>query len=233
MWSHIIDICSKSGKVISCKNFRVDFEFSVHKVIKEYFPDCVVKCCTFHIGQAWWRKIQSLGLCSEYCNAESDIGKWLTNFFGLPFLKPDEIEDCFVEDLFSEAPQDSTCEQFADYVLNTCITDTHFPPTVWAEEPSETKRTNNGAESFHARFNEQFYIHHPTIFIFIDVLTKIEATTYIKIRAIDNVAIVNRKEKQKIDFVIDMFNRKQSGNSTKFNFVKSVSYRFRARTDIP
>jgi hypothetical protein len=55
-----------------------------------------------------------LGLRSENCNAESDIGKWLTNFFGLPFLKPDEIEDCFVEDLFSEAPQDSRCEQFAD-----------------------------------------------------------------------------------------------------------------------
>jgi hypothetical protein len=172
-------------------------------------------------------------LRSENCNAESDIGKWLTNFFGLPFLKPDEIEDCFVEDLFNEAPQDSRCEQFSDYVLNTYITDTHFPPTVWAEEPSETKRTNNGAESFHAHFNEQFYIHHPTIFIFIDVLTKIEATTYIKIRAIDNVAIVNRKEKQKIDFLIDMFNQNQSGNCTRFNFVKSVSYRFRARTDIP
>jgi hypothetical protein len=57
MWSHIIDICSKSGKVISCKNFDVDFEFSVHNVIKEYFPDCVLKCCRFHIGQAWWRKI--------------------------------------------------------------------------------------------------------------------------------------------------------------------------------
>ena len=114
MWSHIIDVCSKSGKVISCKNFHVNFEFSVHKVIKEYFLDCVVKCCRFHIGQAWWRKIQSLGLRSEYCNAESDIGKWLTNFFGLPFLKPDEIEDCFVEDLFSEAPQDSRYEQFAD-----------------------------------------------------------------------------------------------------------------------
>jgi N-acetylneuraminic acid mutarotase len=85
-----------------------------------------------------------------------------TNFFGLPFLKPGEIEDCFVEDLFSEAPQDSRCEQFADYVLNTYITDTRFPPTVWAEEPSETKRTNNGAESFHAHFNEQFYIHHPS-----------------------------------------------------------------------
>ena len=66
-----------------------------------------------------------------------------------------------------------------------------------------------------------------------NVLTKIEATTYIKIRAIDNVAIVNRKEKQKIYFLIDMFNRKQSGNCARFNFVKSVSYRFRARTDIP
>ena len=170
---------------------------------------------------------------SEYCNAESDIGKWLTNFFELPFLKPDEIEDYFVEDLFGEAPQDSRCEQYADYVLNTYTTDTRFPPTVWAEEPSETKRTNNGAESFHAHFNEQFYIHHPTIFIFIGVLTKIQATTYIKIRAIDNVAIVNRKEKQKINFLIDMFNRKQSGNCARFNFVKSVSYRFRARSDIP
>ena len=148
-------------------------------------------------------------------------------------MKPDEIEDYFVEDLFSEAPQDSRCEQFADYVLNTYITDTRFPPTVWAEEPSEIKRTNNGAESFHVHFNEQFYIHHATIFIFIDVLTKIQATTYIKIRAIDNVANVNCKEKQKIDFLIDMFNQKQSGNCTRFNFVKSVSYRFRERTDIP
>ena len=40
MWSHIIDICSKLEKVISCKNFHVDFEFSVHNVIQEYFPDC-------------------------------------------------------------------------------------------------------------------------------------------------------------------------------------------------
>lgn len=31
-----------------------------------------------------------------------------------------------------------------------------------------------------------------------------------------------RKEKQKIDFLIDMFNRKQFGNSSRFNFVKSV-----------
>ena len=82
MWSHIIDICSKSEKVISCKNFHVDFEFSVHKVTKEYFPDCVVKCCRFHIGQAWWRKIQSMGLRSEYCNAESDIGKLLQTASG-------------------------------------------------------------------------------------------------------------------------------------------------------
>jgi hypothetical protein len=69
---------------VGMKRFStVDFEFSVHKVIKEYLPDCVVMCCRFLIGQAWWRKIQSLGLRSEYSNAESDIGKWLTHFFGL------------------------------------------------------------------------------------------------------------------------------------------------------
>jgi hypothetical protein len=41
----------------------------------------------FDLGQAWWRKIQNLGLANEYKDsANSETGKWLTAFFGLAFL---------------------------------------------------------------------------------------------------------------------------------------------------
>jgi hypothetical protein len=40
-----------------------------------------------------------------------------------------------------------------------------YPPTMWASKPCSTaKRTNNGPESFHSRFNDQFYSAHPCIF---------------------------------------------------------------------
>jgi hypothetical protein len=45
-----------------------------------------VKCCRFHLGQSWWRKIQSLSLSNEYKDKESDIGKWLLMTFGIMFI---------------------------------------------------------------------------------------------------------------------------------------------------
>ena len=107
-----------------------------------------------------------------------------------------------------------------------------WTPSVWAEEPSDAKRTNNGSESFHAHFNEQFYVHHPTIYIFIDVITKLQATTYIKFRFSDKSALVSKKEKERIYFLMDMFQKKEAGICTRSQFIKSISFRFRARTDI-
>jgi hypothetical protein len=39
----------------------------------------------------------------------SEIGKWLSQFFGLPFLPPDETEDSFVEEMIPEAPTNERC----------------------------------------------------------------------------------------------------------------------------
>ena len=74
-------------------------------------------CCRFHLVQSWWRKIQTVGLSSEYKDKSCKIGKWLSPFFILLFLPTEEIEDCFVEDIMSEAPSDEKYTAFADYVL--------------------------------------------------------------------------------------------------------------------
>ena len=43
----------------------------------------------------------------------------------------------------------------------------------------DVKRTNNGPESFHSQYNEQFYTAHLSIYIFFDVIKQIQSTTYI------------------------------------------------------
>ena len=83
------------------------------------------------------------------------------------FLPPHLV----VEHWMADAPVDDRCHEFDDYLLENYMTaSARFPSNLWAEEPSQNKRTNNAAESFHAHFNEQFYNGHPMIFVFIDVL---------------------------------------------------------------
>jgi hypothetical protein len=75
---------------------------------------------------------------------------------------------------------------------------------MWASKPCSTaKRTNNGPESFHSHFNDQFYSAHPCIYVLIGVLKQIQTTTYIKIRGLDNPATVRRTEKEKLAFSLE------------------------------
>ena len=77
-------------------HLNLKFFFQLYNVLKEIFQDVQLKCCRFHLAEAWWRKIQSVGLSNEYKNAESQLGKWLKWFFGLHFVDAVEVEDIFV-----------------------------------------------------------------------------------------------------------------------------------------
>lgn len=77
-----------------------DFEQAIHSAVSDIFPDFVRKGCRFHLGQSIWRKIQSLGLSTVFKN-KSEVVKFLKLFFGFLFLKPDEINKCFYEDLMA------------------------------------------------------------------------------------------------------------------------------------
>jgi hypothetical protein len=56
-------------------------------------------------------------ICSRtiaYKDKSSDVGKWLSKFFGLPFLSENEVKDSFAEDIMFNAPDDDNCSKFAD-----------------------------------------------------------------------------------------------------------------------
>jgi hypothetical protein len=150
---------------------------------------------------SWWRKIQKVGLSSEYKEAESEIGKWMKGLFGIAFLNRDEVAGCFVEDFMSVCYDDKRVVEFADYLTDESM----FPPILWLQVPSDSKRTNNGPESFHAHYNEQFYSSHPAIYIFIDNIIKFQTTTYIKMRSIDEVAPRSRLEKEKEQSLVSLY----------------------------
>ena len=78
-----------------------------------------------------------------------------------------------------DRPDDKNCHKFADYLLENYVTfDSKFTPDMWASNPSEEKRTNNGTESFHAHLNEQFNAFQPTTFIFNELYLAVTTSNY-------------------------------------------------------
>ena len=111
---------------------KIKLEAKIEKMSQVYltnrrtvFPDIDLKWCRFHLGQAWNRKIQqALGLATDYIDRSGDISKWLAQFFGMPFLLSEEVEDCM-----SEAPDSERCVRFADYLVqNNFTSKSKFPP---------------------------------------------------------------------------------------------------------
>jgi hypothetical protein len=52
-------------------------------------------------------------------------------FFGLSLLKPEEINDCYTDDLMTIKPIDEKIDEFFDYTLQHYIQeDCTFPPTM-------------------------------------------------------------------------------------------------------
>lgn len=126
-------------------------------------------------------------MSSIYKDKKSDVGKYLRYCFGLQYLRPSDVGDCFAIDLGAIQPADARVVQFSDYLVDNYISESsRYPPHVWAEQSSSTKRTTNACESFHSRYNSSFYHTHPHIFQFIRVLLDFQSDTYIKIRSIQN-----------------------------------------------
>nr|CAI5841322.1 unnamed protein product [Callosobruchus analis] len=186
----------------------------VHSVLDSYgpktttvvFPKTKLNGCRFHLHQAWYRKIQSLGLTQMYKDKNCEESKWLTHTFGLTYLDPSEVEDCFIFDLMSYKPDHKLIDKYEDYLLENYIApESHFPPNIWAYEDPSIKRTTNVCESFHSHFNSNRCIFKNKN---LNIPAKIK----------------DKQVKNKLKLIENMVNMLRSGNISRINFVKSVSH---------
>lgn len=93
-----------------------DFEQAIQTAVKDVWPTTDLKACRFNLGQSWLRKIQSLGR-AKTCIKSGKNSEYLKLFFGLPFLRPNEVEDCFVTDIMTFLPPNNEeLAKFSDFL---------------------------------------------------------------------------------------------------------------------
>jgi len=54
-----------------------EFETAIHNTATTVGPGLEVKACRLHLGQGWWRKMQSLGLSKQYRKKDSEVSQFL------------------------------------------------------------------------------------------------------------------------------------------------------------
>ena len=174
----------------SSRTIFADFEYAIHGAVQEVWPQSILHGCRFHLGQSWHREIQSYSLQRVYRTRTGDRAS-LRTFFGLPFLKPEDVEDSFIEELQPDLPTDARVCVFADFIFDTYVVGT-FPPVMWASFSSDSVRTVNACEAFDKKLNKMFYYTHPHIFTLIDVLFEVQNVTYLKIRNPQQIIVLSK-----------------------------------------
>jgi hypothetical protein len=76
--------CLYFNQVFKPEIIFVDFETAIHNAISDVCPDVKIMGCRFHLGQSWWRKIQQIGLTTEY-SKNNEIGQYLSYVLALHF----------------------------------------------------------------------------------------------------------------------------------------------------
>ena len=84
-----------------------------------------------------------------------------------------------------DMPDDARCRKFVDYVVDNFVAaDSDFSATLWAHAPDVMPVTTNGAESYHGHLNAEFNAPHPNIYIFVEVLLRQQAATYVTVSSL-------------------------------------------------
>ena len=136
----------------------------------------------------------------------------------------------FFMDIISSAQDDAKCHQFADYMLENYVSSDARYPLSFGQIFHE--KEVNGPEAFHSHFNGQFYSTHPSIFTCIDVITKIQTTTYVKMRCLNVDTALQKPEKERICFLLRQFEMYSVGKLNRYQYIKSIGFKFAACTNL-
>lgn len=222
----VINQCFSMNLVFKPAVVLTDFEKSAMNAVSALLPDSRLHGCRFHLGQSWWRRIQTLGLSEEYKDKRTEIGQWLLLFFGLSLLSPGDVSTAFTDEIMSTMPADDRCQRFADYVVENYVDfNSDFPVGLWAQSPDLNPATTNGAESFHGHMNDDFNTPHPNIYIFVESLLRQQTATYISIGSLAFTKTLPRAAREKTALLMQFYTDYLQGNITMKQYIQRVAYR--------
>ena len=177
----------------------LDFEQAViNAVMSSFGPQVNVHGCFYHLTQATWRKIQTLGIVQRY-REEEDVKLFCGMLDGLAFLPVDDVPEGMTY-LREHTPEG--LEPLLDYFDNTYVSGAFrriqppqhpdgsmsplrmrrmppmYPPPIWNVNSITLEggsRTNNICEGWNNAFAKLVGHAHPTIWRAIDSIRKDQA----------------------------------------------------------
>lgn len=206
---------------IVATRFQVDFEKATMQAIKHLFQHAQISGCFFHFTQCIWRKVQTLGLSSEYNDGNPmQVMTMVRRLAALPLLPHDDIDLAFesAKQLVDEVDDQHIATRMtllASYVYNTWIKDDAlYSREIWSRYNVEGPRTNNHLEGYHSGLRKAVGKEHPNLFPFLKIMTQQDQNNRLKYAQIRSGAQVSRRKPEyvrienQIQRNIDLYSRK-------------------------
>jgi hypothetical protein len=127
----------------------MDLELAAMNAFTSHFPRIQIKCCFFHLGQSFYRKLCTEGLKEQYKN-DADLKIWVKKVIFLALTPVEKVEDVFEQLCIDKPDYSDKIDNFLDYILlkdnRNDERDRYVLPLEVRNHYESEKRTNNDLE---------------------------------------------------------------------------------------
>ncbi|KII61182.1 hypothetical protein RF11_11267 [Thelohanellus kitauei] len=182
---------------LNITNSMSDFELAAFNAFRTFYPGSSHTCCFFHLSQSIWRKVQGLGLESDYTNND-EIRTAIKSPAALAFCPEEEVISSFelLEDRLNLSNFIQRVQSLYHYFEDAYIGRFNrrnrsippFPIPIWNQYNrviENQPRTNNSVEGWHRAFSSIFNGPHLNSYNFIKKLIEEEALTHYRLNRIE------------------------------------------------
>ena len=185
MWEQVQLLCPLAHPA----EILMDFEKAAMTSFEHTWPTSMVKGCFFHLTQSLWRKVQAVGLQSQYSHDE-EFANRIRQIAALAFAAPHEVSALFAQ-VAAQLPSPETDDLILyferTYVGRMLPSGSYQQPLfsiqIWNyhfDVAYGLPRTTNAVEAWHRSFNATVGCHHPNIWKFISALKREQGLVEVK-----------------------------------------------------
>ena len=153
------------------EHIKADFELALMQSLELSFPSASSNGRLYHFAQAIHRKLQSLGLQTEYQTNGSDTCKFFCRVLALPFIVIRYVRMAWAG-LKADEPQIQGINDLITYFEHTWLGG-QFAPAKWNVYSEKSPRTNNNLEGWHTKVQKVVGKNHLNIFEIIELFKKV------------------------------------------------------------
>lgn len=194
-YEEVFEVLKRLEPTRNPTDITVDFEMAVMNAIRKHFELAEIHGCYFHFGQNIWRKVQEVGLQSEYAK-NADFALQIRLLIALAYVPPESVFESYEELIDTEFYAEDTVSKHSEaikallaYFQNTYVyrvsrkgtqEKAMYEPSIWNVHSVTTAgspRTNNQVEGWHNKIAKACGTTHKDIFKFLIGLRKEQCDT--------------------------------------------------------